>query len=115
MMPGMNDPLYAAHERMTLRGRSIPPGSADHITFTLYEQLGQHLIRTYPASGPLRSMALRRLSESLNDVLDHAGLVRLREASGRMSFPAEEVSPPQGAPAAAGDDKNDAAGAISNG
>lgn len=73
------EPRYAAHERIFLRGKSIPEGSPDHVTFSLYEQLCQHLIRAYPSPGPLRSVALRKLAESLNDILDHAELTHLRE------------------------------------
>lgn len=76
----MNEPRYAAHERIFLRGKSIPEGSPDEVTFSLYEQLTRHVIRAYPSNGPLRSIALRKLAESLNDILDHAELTHLREA-----------------------------------
>jgi hypothetical protein len=92
----MDEPLYAVHERMFLRGKSLPEESPGHITFLLYEQLGQHIIRTYPESGPLRSIALRKLAESLNDVLDHAELTLLRKSPERP--PARKIVRTSGAP-----------------
>lgn len=76
----MDEPRYAAHERIVLRGRSLDEGSPDHVTYSMYTQLVQHVIRSYPEGGPLRSVALRKVAESLNDILDHADLVRLRDA-----------------------------------
>jgi hypothetical protein len=93
----MNEPRYAAHERMILRGKSLSEGSPDHLTFSLYEQLGQHLIRAYPESGPLRSVSLRKLAESLNDILDHAELTHLRTIAERL--PVRRIVQTSGAPA----------------
>ena len=73
------EPRYAAHERIFLRGKSIPEGSPDHVTFSLYEQLCQHLVRADTSPAPLRSVARRKLAESLTDILDHAELTHLRE------------------------------------
>ena len=107
------EPRYAAHERIFLRGKSIPEGSPDHVTFSLYEQLCQHLIRAYPEPGPLRSVALRKLAESLNDILDHAELTNLREAVEKL--PIRQVVHTTSAPEELTDAADGAGDAISDG
>lgn len=92
MMPLMQEPTYAPHERIRLRKQSVPARSPDAVTVSLYEQLIQHILGTYPDSGPLRSMALRKLTESANDILDHGALIA--EASQPAPQVVSSVVPP---------------------
>lgn len=72
----MNEPAYAVHDRIAIRRASTAEGSMRRQTVDLYAHLLGHILQTYTDSGPLRSMALRKLSESLADVLDHDSLVQ---------------------------------------
>ena len=71
----MYDPGYAVHHRMSIRQQEseVVPWKT---TVDLYVELCEHILRCHPSPGPLRSMALRRLAESLNDVVDHAKLTQ---------------------------------------
>lgn len=72
----MNEPVYAAHDRIAARRASFPEGTWQRQTIELYAQLASHILQVYPDQGQLRSAALRKLGESLNDILDHDVLVR---------------------------------------
>lgn len=88
----MADPKYAPHDRIRLRAARLEEGSTDHTTHALYTQLVQHIIRNYPEFGPLRSTALRKLAESLSDILDHAEL--MREWGAKVGQSTTKVEPP---------------------
>jgi hypothetical protein len=80
------EPTYNAHDRMRLRQREVQSSPVDSRTASLYEGLREHILRVYPNNGALRSIALRKLAESLNDILDHA----------QLSTPApQDSTPPQ--------------------
>lgn len=71
----MTEPVYAVHDRVAVRRAQSPEGSKQRASADLYLGLVTHVLRHYPEPGPLRSMALRKLAESLNDLLDHEALV----------------------------------------
>lgn len=77
----MNEPVYAVHDRVAVRRAGTAEGSAQRQSADLYAHLVAHILQTYPDTGPLRSMALRKLAESLNDLLDHDQLVRAHRQS----------------------------------
>ena len=72
----MNEPMYAVHDRVHLRRVQAMEGSKQRATADLYATLVGHVLHHYPEPGPLRSMALRKLADSLDYVLDHELLVR---------------------------------------
>ncbi|MBD3004544.1 hypothetical protein [Streptomyces sp. 5-10] len=72
----MHEPAYAVHDRIAIRRAAAPEGTRQRQTVDLYAHLLGHILQAYGESGPLRSMALRKLSESLNDILDHDQLVQ---------------------------------------
>lgn len=79
-------PLYATHDRVAVRHAGTVEGTWQRQTVDMYTQLMEHVLRVYPDSGPLRSTALRKLAESLNDVLDHDYLVRAHRQQSSESY-----------------------------
>lgn len=86
----MTEQKYVVHDRIRLRQRSHEEGTRERETADRFAALVEHILEAYPDNGPLRSMALRRLSESLDDILDHGALmqaVRERIATETASNP----------------------------
>lgn len=72
----MSDPMYVVHDRMAVRQAGTQGYTQQRQTADLYLNLRDHILQVYPDPGPLRSTSLRKLAESLNDVLDHDQLMR---------------------------------------
>lgn len=82
----MNTPLYAVHDRIAARRMSTSDGTWQRQTVELYSQLAAHILQVYPDQGQLKSAALRKLGESLTDILDHDLLVRAHRRPAPSSY-----------------------------